>query len=207
MHHWKHGWIPADAYATMVEKRKTTSVEPKLAKMQTSKVSTKPIVAAWTPPRGTSMHKTRVFKSNGLTPGLVSDKSRKNAPSMISSLKENGGFTYDPKKGGLLEVGKHKGFAIAVPGTEEIIGSSDISREDFAKGVAAVVTKHHAKIAKGAVIGGWYSEERKQYMVELTEIHPPDDRAGAIRKGKARNQEAIFDLSTGETIPTGGTGG
>jgi hypothetical protein len=34
---------------------------------------------------------------------------------MLASMKANGGFTYDPKKGGLLEVGKAAGVAIAVP--------------------------------------------------------------------------------------------
>lgn len=126
-------------------------------------------------------------------------------------IEKNGGFTYDPKTGGLLKVGEAKGFAIAVPGTEEIVGeekvnADDISREDFAKGVAKVLMKHRDRIAKGAVLGGWYSPERNQYLVELSEIFPPGDREAAIKVGKRRNQEAIFDLATGETIVTGGTG-
>jgi len=123
-----------------------------------------------------------------------------------SVIKRDGGFTYNPRSGGLLEVGKNKGFAVAVPGTEEIVGNGDVDRESFARGVATVLMKHRAAIAKGAVVGGWYSPDRDQYMVELTEIHPADDRAGAIRLGRKRNQEAIFDLATGDTIPTGGTG-
>jgi hypothetical protein len=130
----------------------------------------------------------------------------KTADTLIHAIKANGGFTYDPTKGRLLQVGKDKGFAVAVPGTEQLVGNGTVSRDEFAKGVAAVVKKHANKLANGHVLGGWYSEDRDAYMVELTQIMPANDRAGAIREGTRRNQEGIFDLSTGDYIPTGGTG-
>ena len=142
-----------------------------------------------------------------VTSSGVQRRTEKAAPTLLKSIKDEGGFTYDPRKGGLIEVGKAKGYAVAIPGTEEIVGEDkDVAREDFARGVAAVIMKHQDKIAAGAVLGGWYSPERNQYMVELTDILPADDREGAILAGKQRNQEAIFDLATGETIVTGGTG-
>jgi hypothetical protein len=133
---------------------------------------------------------------------------------LIKSIQDNGGFSYSPSTGRLLEVGKDKGFAVAVPGTETSVGreqvvngkSTTISPEDFQKGVAAVIKAHKAEFAQGAVLGGWYSPERNEYMVEVTHILPAEDRAGAIKEGQKRNQEAIFDLATGETISTGGIG-
>lgn len=135
----------------------------------------------------------------------------KNQNQMLKEIDENSGFTYDPKSGRLLQVGKDKGFAIAVPGTETVVGvekvnADDINRADFARGVAQVIMKHKALIDHGAVVGGWYSPERNQYMVEISQIIPENQKDKAIQLGMDRNQEAIFNLGTGETISTGGTG-
>jgi hypothetical protein len=180
--HWKHGWIPLDAYA----RDRVRGKRP-------------------TPPRPHSVQVTKRRTPSGASKPRPTI-GRKRTPNLQAEIEANGGFTYDPKTGGLLKVGEAKGFAVAVPGTEETVGVGGVTREAFAHGVAKVVMKHRAAIARGAVLGGWYSPDRNEYMVELTEIHPPDDREGAIRAGRERNQEAIFDLATGETINTGGTG-
>lgn len=126
---------------------------------------------------------------------------------LLDAVTTNGGFTYSPVADRLFQVGVDTGYAIAIPGTEQIVGSGDITREQFAEGVARVLTDPSAKalIANGVAIGGWYSPERNVYMVELTEILTTD-RIRAVEIGRSRNQEAIFDLATGEEIPTGGTG-
>jgi hypothetical protein len=147
-----------------------------------------------------------------VTDQAIKSTTNKATPFLLESIRENGGFTYNPRTGGLLEVGKSKGFAVAVPGTETVVGrekvkGEDVTREDFAKGVASVIMAHRDRLATGkSVLGGWYSPERNEYMVEVTDILPADNRGGAIREGQRRNQEAIFDLATGETINTGGTG-
>ncbi len=128
------------------------------------------------------------------------------AESLIQSIHDTGGFTYDPRTGGLVKVGTVKGVAVAVPHTEQIVGlGAQVNREEFIGGVADVIQKHGEAMANGAFLGGWFSEERGAYMVELTELIP--DRAKAIALGKARNQEGVFDLSNGDYIDTGGTGG
>ena len=135
----------------------------------------------------------------------------KKAASLIDEIKEHGGFTYNPRNGEVLQVGEAKGFAVAVPGSERVVGKETVggdyvTREDFANGFADVVEQYADEIANGAMIGGWYSPERNEFMVELTNILDPNDRDAAIRAGQEGNQEAIFDLATGETISTGGTG-
>lgn len=187
--HWKHGWIP---------------ISPE-AKAYVAHRGKNPTPGEWRDVGMPYQHlRSRIGREGDKLPSPV--VRRIGQVNLQHEIAKNGGFTYDPAKGGLLKVGEAKGFAIAVPGTEEIVGNGEVSRDDFAKGVAKVLMKHRARIGNGAVLGGWYSPERNQYMVELTEIHPPDDREGAIRLGRKRNQEAIFDLSTGETIDTGGTG-
>lgn len=128
------------------------------------------------------------------------------AKDLIKSIHESGGFTFDPRKGGLVRVGDVKGYAVAVPHTEHIVGQgARVSRAEFVKGVTGVIQKYGPQLAKGHFLGGWYSPERKAYMVELTQV--VKGRNAAVKLGQARNQEGIFDLGTGEYIPTGGTGG
>jgi hypothetical protein len=148
------------------------------------------------PIKGVPSTKTRIIHSNPKVP----------AADLMKSIKDNGGFTYDPKTGGLMVPGKDTGIAVAVPGTEQIVGTGTVSRHQFAKGVQKVLQAHRAQIAQGAKLGGWYSEDRNAYMVELTDVLPGDNRDAAIAEGQKRNQEGIFDIGKGEFIPTGGTG-
>jgi len=130
-------------------------------------------------------------------------------PNLLDTLKTEGGFTYLPETN---DFAPPAGFAIAVPGTERIIGNNLVTREAFAVAFADVaedLLKYAKEYTRPGVvqraIGGWYSEDRGVYMVELAEIWHVD-RELAIDFGKARDQEAIYDLSTGEEIKTGGRG-
>jgi len=140
---------------------------------------------------------------------FVAGKGPRPAPAvpggeLLHALKTDGGFTFDPKKGTVLKVGTVNGVAVARPGTERIVGRGDVSREDFANAVADVIMKDGDTFAHGALLGGWYSPDRDAYMVEVTDVFP--DRDSAVKAGKERNQEGVFDLKTGDYIDTGGTG-
>lgn len=126
-------------------------------------------------------------------------------PDLIQTITDNGGFTYDPTANALIEVGSTTGYAIAVPGTEHVVGTADVTREAFIAAVADLITTYADKFAAGAVLGGWFSEDRGVYLVELSMIFRVS-REFAVEIGQILNQEAIFDLATGETIPTGGHG-
>lgn len=123
---------------------------------------------------------------------------------MIDTIRTNGGFTYDPELDQIIEVGRTSGFAVAVPGTEHVVGTADIDEEAFVEAVSKIVTEYADHIHRGAFLGGWYSSDREVYVVELTEI--VQDPTWAKFLGHIRHQEAIFDLATGEAIPTGGHG-
>lgn len=111
----------------------------------------------------------------------------------------NGGFTYDPLARALVIVGRGTGYAIARPGTERIIGPGSLDRESFAELFADVVYAYGSQLDGGAYVGGWYSPERDVYMIEITDVFRVD-RATALTLGTVRDQEAIFDLATGESI-------
>jgi hypothetical protein len=118
-----------------------------------------------------------------------------------ATLDANGGFTLDPRTGRLLTVGEDSGFAIAVAGTEQIIGDA-LTEEGFRNAfTAAMETVHPVDIDQDAVfIGGWRAPERG-YMIELTKVHHVS-RASAILLGVLHDQDAIFDIATGEEIET-----
>jgi hypothetical protein len=120
----------------------------------------------------------------------------------IASLRElidtDGGFTFDPTRGTLIEIGSTEAYAIAVPGTEQVIRAN----ESFVAAVRALSRRCAVEIAdRECVIGGWFSPERGHAMIELAEILDVT-RAQAIFIGRARQQEAVLDLATGECIPT-----
>jgi hypothetical protein len=124
------------------------------------------------------------------------------AVDLVAVITANGGFTYDPAVGHLITVGETTGYAIAVPGTERLIGAEGITREAFAAAFADVVAEYAEAITvDGCVIGGWFSPDRG-YMIELTKIWQTIDRETAIMIGQSSHQDAIFDLATGEEIST-----
>jgi hypothetical protein len=130
---------------------------------------------------------------------------------LLDTLIADGGFTYDPQAGALVELGSVAGYAIAVPGTERVVGNGSLTdhedaAERFADAFTATVRAYDGQFLAGEwAVGGWYSPERDAYMVEISVIFR-GSREAAVALGRARNQEAIFDLATGETIVTGGTG-
>ena len=120
----------------------------------------------------------------------------------IAGLRElidtDGGFTFDPTRGTLIEVGSTEAYAVGVPGTEHVIGAG----ESFVAAVHALTRRYAVEIAdRECVIGGWYSPEHGHAMLELTELFDVT-RAQAIFIGRARQQEAVLDLLTGECIAT-----
>jgi hypothetical protein len=120
----------------------------------------------------------------------------------IASLGEliqtDGGFTFDPTRGMLIEIGSTEAYAVGVPGTEHVI----VAGASFIAAVRALTHRYAVEIAdQDCVIGGWFSPERGHTMIELTEILDVT-RAQAIFIGRARQQEAVLDLATGECIDT-----
>jgi hypothetical protein len=124
---------------------------------------------------------------------------------LIDTIEIDGGFTFDTTTNTLVKIGDRTGYAIAIPGTERVVGTTGITREAFAAAFAEIVIEFGDQLDAGAFVGGWFSEDRGQYIVELSEIHTVD-RETAIELGTARHQEAILDVATGEFIETGGHG-
>lgn len=114
------------------------------------------------------------------------------------------GFTLDPVTGAFVTAGSRTGYAVAVPGTEQEIPAT-LTPATFAVAVAKLAALYGMAQATGRMLGAWYAPDDGVFMVELTDVLEVD-RVTATGIGEARGQTAIFDLATGETVPTGGTG-
>jgi hypothetical protein len=119
---------------------------------------------------------------------------------LADAIRDNGGFTYHPDTDRILTVGEDAGYAIAIPGTEYIVGdrfTSDVFTD--AVNAAFLAAQDGGYAAEDIHVGGWWSPDRG-YMVELTTVLRNIDRSTAITIGELRDQDAIFHLDTGEEI-------
>lgn len=113
-------------------------------------------------------------------------------------LVTDGGFTYDPAAGALVEVGDRDGWAIALNGTERLIVDPTDTREFD----TAFTSAEQEARERDCLVGGWYSDQRHAYIVEVTSIADVD-RQTALTLGAVEDQETIINMRTGEfvTVP------
>lgn len=111
-----------------------------------------------------------------------------------SRLATDGGFTFDPTTGTLVHTGDRTGWAISRAGTERLIGPT---LDDSAAFLAAFLDAWEEARTTGGLVGGWYSDQRRTYMCEVTDVYDVD-RATAVVLGMRADQETVCDLATGE---------
>jgi hypothetical protein len=139
----------------------------------------------------------------------------------------DGGFTIDPVTGGSPPgTGSGSGngpYAVAQPGltykdpaTGEIPTAKDFFAADAdhpgeIRGTAMVADfiRQNADVIDqpGMHIGAWNDPETGRIHIDPSEVFPAGQGQAATAAGRAQNQISIMDLSTFQTISTGGTGG
>jgi hypothetical protein len=120
------------------------------------------------------------------------------AVELLERLRTDGGFTFDPSTGRLVNVGDRIGWAIARPGTERIIGVT-LDPAAFESELSVLLADYGEEIAGGALVGGWHSADRDVYMVELSDVYVVGE-GQAVLLGALRGQESVFNLGTGRTV-------
>ncbi len=116
------------------------------------------------------------------------------AAELLDALTRHGGFTYDPHTGHMLNAGDREGWVISRAGTER-----HVTRDDFESTLSRVLADWGEELAGGALLGGWYSPERDVFMVELSDVFDVD-RVTALVIAAERDQEAAYNLATGDTV-------
>ena len=125
---------------------------------------------------------------------------RPQRPDLAAKVLADGGFTYDPNTGTFPT----EGIAVAVPGHSVIA-----TREAFEANDEQIILDYIDKMAEdGAddlMIGAWHDTANDEIVLDRVEVVADIDEAK--RLGADRDEQAVYNLATGEEIPTGGTGG
>lgn len=124
---------------------------------------------------------------------------------LIDTVEEQGGFTLDPRLGELVT----RGIAVAVPGESAII-KADRFREDgeAERFIGDYIRKMRDDgLGDDVMIGAWYDREHDEIVLDRVQVFPDDQREEAIQAGRDRNEQAVYDLTNSNEIPTGGSGG
>lgn len=110
----------------------------------------------------------------------------------------DGGFTIDPR----TEKDVDSGFAVAIyPDRSREIPHTDVTGttiKDYAKSNEDLLTE------SGNMMGGWHDPDSGSVWLDVSRV--TSDKTEAISLAKEHNQIAIFDLGSGSSINTGGTG-
>lgn len=118
-------------------------------------------------------------------------------------------FTYDPQDWGFYEAGKTDGIAVTpFPNRSEFI-PGEKGKANLWKTFKDYVRKNEDLIRKWMKVWGFWSDDRGGYVLDVTVLIPPSERAFAEQLAKDTNQESIFDLSVDPNngyISTGWTG-
>ena len=109
---------------------------------------------------------------------------------IFQKVKHNGGITID-KTG---KEYKGKGYAVALSKETEIVINEDLFIPEL---ISHIMKLNADKLSKENVFLGIWQDSEKVYF-DLSEIIADKDQA--IAKGKERDQLAIFDFTTFETI-------
>ena len=145
------------------------------------------------------VHRDRLLT---VTPG---ERTEPEPVDLIDTVEEQGGFTLDPRLGELVT----EGIAVAVPGESAII-KADRFREDgeAERFIGDYIRKMRDDgLDDDVMIGAWYDREHDEIVLDRVQVFPDDQREEAIQAGRDRNEQAVYDLTNSNEIPTGGSGG
>ena len=109
----------------------------------------------------------------------------------LDLIKENGGFTLNKD----LQ-SKEGGFACAISGHETVYDMDNVSELDIVEYIAS--KKELASKNSNLCFGSWLDTETNKLYLDLSEVLP--SKKEALKKAYKRNQLAIFDLNTFESV-------
>lgn len=113
----------------------------------------------------------------------------------LAKAAMEGGFTYDTSLGSQPT----SGHVVALRGRSSIKPAKN--KTEAAQQIKEFLSQPDPP---SHVVGGWHDKEHNEIVLDYVDVIK--DRAEAIRVGRERNQQAIFDLNTLTEIDTGGTG-
>lgn len=117
------------------------------------------------------------------------------AERLAGALGEKGGFTFDPLANRMVE----KGFAVAPSKATEGIMRGEATAAD----VSRYAREHVDDLMRGDKLGAWRANVGPNAGSDVLDIsRVMENREAALAAARRGEQDAIFDLGAGETIPT-----
>lgn len=135
----------------------------------------------------------------GGTKAAHASLSDEQAAGLITKLQEpDGGFTINPRTGEAVT----SGYAVAMfPERSKEVAVRDVTAADLK---SYVDNNRSVLDTDGNMFGAWHDPETGIAWLDVSRVTAGKETAIAL--AKKQNQIAIFDFSTFESVPTGGTG-
>ena len=109
----------------------------------------------------------------------------------LDLIRNNGGFTLTKD----LQ-SKEGGFACAISGHETVYNMDSVTELDIVQYIAS--KKELASKNSNLCFGSWLDTETNKLYLDLSEVLP--NKKQALKKAYKREQLAIFDLNTFESV-------
>jgi hypothetical protein len=124
------------------------------------------------------------------------------ASRVLRAVEEGGGTI--PRGGGPEPT---SGFPVALEGHSSITPDSEFKGAHAEQVLRSWMDQNaHLFDADPSLhVGVWHDTEHGEVVLDPSQV--VKDRETAIRLGRERNQQSVWDIAKGEEIPTGGTGG
>ena len=131
---------------------------------------------------------------------VISETKTSDKSAQLADHMKEGGSTFTPDGKNLrgtegFSVSTHLDLTKSIPG-------NNLTEKDIADFIEK--NKILLGVDPSLSIGTWYNEKTNTTMIDVVSIEPDLDKAIAL--GKKHNQIAIYSLSAGHAINTGGTG-
>ena len=111
---------------------------------------------------------------------------------MLNKILKNGGFTLQ----GLSLKDVSEGYACALQGHEKVVDLKDINERVISEYMEA--KSELVQGNKNLCFGAWHDTETNKIYLDLSEVLP--NKKMALKRAYKREQLAIFDLNTFESI-------
>jgi hypothetical protein len=119
-------------------------------------------------------------------------------------IKAHGGATVDPRSSSYII----HGTVVATGINSQLVDATRFHADSAwaEEQVFAYLKTNKATIADNPDhhLGFWFDEANGEICFDVVEV---TDRANAVRLGRERGEQAVWDLDAGEEVPTGGSGG
>lgn len=147
--------------------------------------------------RYVSKLKNEVFRGSegALQRGMISTEVPGQA---LQSILKKGGVTINP----ITKVEPTEGWAFSAQKNTEMVLPAEATEQEIKENISKFInTNMTSLVQSGNYLGGWKAADGKIYL-DVSRVVPEADQAGALTVANDAQQLAIYNLRTGQEVPT-----